>query len=442
MNIDEFIQQPGQKDRIFRDEILKSLHVALPGEIVAYDDSKRTATIQPVIRDWGSKDSPPLLLDVPVFFGGNYTFVPQKGDGCLVVFADSCIDAWLKSGGVSTPSVARMHSLSDGFAFVGFRQSGGKNVGALLDILMNDVGELKDNIQLPQKIIHADQTETITSVNDFISLLDGPGRYFVETSGTSRPTLLSLGLIPENTYGILEAIRLDEGEYNYYLNYRGENNKRWFATMIMGFCSVWQEVAIKSDLDALSGKFYTAISFGTDLNSLTTPGFYGVLSGATASSLVHTPITDDGFVLQVFNKGNTVVQVVTSGYGYFMRGQSSSGFSNWEELALNSKVTKYHTTTSVAFPANQQSGNIRLIRSGNVRQLSFVDAKLPANATYFTFTTSTLAESDRPKVLTENVMRVGSGGGIYLIWIRPSGTFGQAGGTAGALVDGSLTWLV
>lgn len=113
---------------------------------------------------------------------------------------------------------------------------------------------LNDNIQIPQKIIHADQTATITSINDFTSLLDGPGRYIVETNSTSRTTLLSIGLIPANVSGILEVIRVDEAEYDYYLNYRGENNKRWFATMIMGICSVWQEAAIKSDLDALNSQ--------------------------------------------------------------------------------------------------------------------------------------------------------------------------------------------
>ena len=131
MKIDEVIQQPGQKERALKNDILRSLHVAVPGEVVSYKESNRTVVVQPVIRDWGSTEDPPLLTDVPVFFIGNYTFTPQKGDGCLVVFADSCIDAWLqKSGnGVSTPLIARSHSMSDGFAFVGFNQTGGTPMG-------------------------------------------------------------------------------------------------------------------------------------------------------------------------------------------------------------------------------------------------------------------------------------------------------------------------
>lgn len=136
MRIDEVIQQPGQKERALKNDIMKSLHVAVAGEVVSYNENKRTVVVQPVIRDWDSSETPPLLTDVPVFFIGNYTFTPQPGDGCLVVFADSCIDAWLQSGGgVSTPMVSRSHSMSDGFAFIGFNQTGGRPIHDLSMII-------------------------------------------------------------------------------------------------------------------------------------------------------------------------------------------------------------------------------------------------------------------------------------------------------------------
>lgn len=115
------------------------------------------------------------------------------------------------------------------------------------------------------------------------------------------------------------------------------------------------------------------------------------------------------------------------------RRQSGGGYT-WAELLP--------TTTSESFPADQQSGGIYFIRSGNVRQIVFDDAKLPANNAYFTFTTSTLAASDRPKVVTTAIMRKGSGNELFAIWIRQSGTFGQGGGTAGAIINGTLTWVV
>ena len=132
MRIDEVIQQPGQKERALKNDILKSLHVALPGEIVTYNALTRTATIQPTLREWNSTDDPPVLTDVPVFMWGNFTFTPEKGDGCLVIFADGGIDSWLQSGGISSPMTSRKHSLSDGFAFVGFRKDEGDNLENIL----------------------------------------------------------------------------------------------------------------------------------------------------------------------------------------------------------------------------------------------------------------------------------------------------------------------
>jgi len=139
MKVEEVIQQPGSKEMLLKEDIMKSLHVAIPGEIEAYYPATRTAIIQPVIRGWKCKDNPPLLIDVPVYMWGNFTFTPQKGDGCLVVCADACVDSWIQSGGVSTPVMSRTHSLSDGFAFVGFRQTGGTDLPVTLKKLRDDI---------------------------------------------------------------------------------------------------------------------------------------------------------------------------------------------------------------------------------------------------------------------------------------------------------------
>lgn len=134
MNIDEVIQQPGQREQILKDAILESVHVSVPGEVVSFDANKRTAVIQPVIRRWRKTEPPPLLLDVPVFFPGGNVIDVRPGDGCLVVFADHCIDAWFQNGGVSTPVSARMHDLSDGFAFIGFRTATGTDRASMFTL--------------------------------------------------------------------------------------------------------------------------------------------------------------------------------------------------------------------------------------------------------------------------------------------------------------------
>lgn len=46
-------------------------------------------------------------------------FVPKKGDECLVIFADMCIDGWWQAGKVQNQAEVRRHDLSDGFAIFG-----------------------------------------------------------------------------------------------------------------------------------------------------------------------------------------------------------------------------------------------------------------------------------------------------------------------------------
>lgn len=148
MRLDDVIQQSGQKEQILMEAMAENLHVALPGEIVSYNSSNRTATVQPVIRNWRQKETPPLLLDVPVFFPGNFIIPVNKGDECLVVFADTCIDAWYQNSGVSTPISARRHDLSDGFAFVGFfskkKATGGIDLAAKLKNLEDRIKVLEE----------------------------------------------------------------------------------------------------------------------------------------------------------------------------------------------------------------------------------------------------------------------------------------------------------
>ena len=93
-----------------KQEILASLHCALPGIVESYDGEKKTAVIRTAVKGM------PLLYDVPVFLASPAV---NPGEACLVVFADRDMEAWME-GGEETKS-GRLHSLSDGFAFVGWR---------------------------------------------------------------------------------------------------------------------------------------------------------------------------------------------------------------------------------------------------------------------------------------------------------------------------------
>jgi hypothetical protein len=103
-----------------KQNILSSLHCALPGTVVSFDMEAQTAVIQPTVKR--NDIQMPLLRDVPVFMPVPFEINP--GDSCLVIFADCDIDAWFESGEAEMPASNRMHSLSDGFAFVGFRTRG------------------------------------------------------------------------------------------------------------------------------------------------------------------------------------------------------------------------------------------------------------------------------------------------------------------------------
>ena len=115
--------------KALKQDILSSLHCALPGTVVSFDTESQTAVIQPAVSRVipteveGSHSIPmPLLRDVPVFMPVPFDINP--GDACLVIFADCDIDAWFETGEASVPASDRSHSLSDGFAFVGFRTRG------------------------------------------------------------------------------------------------------------------------------------------------------------------------------------------------------------------------------------------------------------------------------------------------------------------------------
>ena len=117
--MDSYCLSPEEREAM-KQEFFTSLHCALPGTIVSFDPAAQTAEIRPAVK-MGSMAFP-LLSDVPVFMP--VPFEVHPGDACLVVFADIDIDAWFDTGEASVPRSARRHSLSDGFAFVGWKAGG------------------------------------------------------------------------------------------------------------------------------------------------------------------------------------------------------------------------------------------------------------------------------------------------------------------------------
>lgn len=117
------------------------LRVSLPGEIISFDSTKRTAAIMAsynrVLPDGTETPVTAQLLDVPVFTlqgGGLHVGLPiEPGDECWVTFCDFNIDAWHSAGGQQTPQDYRRHDIADGFAVVGPNSLANALVTALLD---------------------------------------------------------------------------------------------------------------------------------------------------------------------------------------------------------------------------------------------------------------------------------------------------------------------
>lgn len=101
--------------------------------------------------------------------------------------------------------------------------------------------------------------------------------------------------------------------------------------------------------------------------------------------------------------------------------------------------TILNRTVSAVFAADQQSGSITYVKNGKLRQLIFSDAKLPADKNYFTFSGNVGSDS-LPTAVTIALLLCGTSN-LMQIWLRPSGTFGQAGGVANTVVNGTLTWI-
>lgn len=115
-------------------ETKKQINCARIGSLISFNSENATATVQIAqqtitgVSPEGIKTSTQFspLVSVPVFILGgggiSATFPFGEGDECLVIFNDREIDNWLISGGInSVPTTQRVHDLSDGMCFIGFR---------------------------------------------------------------------------------------------------------------------------------------------------------------------------------------------------------------------------------------------------------------------------------------------------------------------------------
>lgn len=105
------------------DNWLYNVRTHLPAQVVSYDSTANTCSVQPCVKQLKFVDPDktevnlPQLDDVPVAQCGSgkllLSVAPQVGSyGTIHVF-DRSIAEWLESGGIVTPANIRRHSLSD-----------------------------------------------------------------------------------------------------------------------------------------------------------------------------------------------------------------------------------------------------------------------------------------------------------------------------------------
>lgn len=105
---------------------LSEVHTCLPGRIEDYDHTTQKASVLPLLSRrlrTGEEEGRPVVSCVPVVFprcgGASLTFPVKKGDGCLLVFSERSLDAWLDQGGVVAPDDPRRHDITDCIAIMG-----------------------------------------------------------------------------------------------------------------------------------------------------------------------------------------------------------------------------------------------------------------------------------------------------------------------------------
>lgn len=166
-----------------KDEVFFGLNCHQVGQIEAFDAASQTARIKlmmqrvvfnkeqglnaalqltPTVVDY------PVLVDCPVFVvsggGAVFTVPVAAGDSCLVLFNDRDIDNWFATGAPAQPNTSRAHSLSDGFALIGFRSK--RNPIANYSTTDAELKNAGGRISIAAKIAIANEATDLKTVLD------------------------------------------------------------------------------------------------------------------------------------------------------------------------------------------------------------------------------------------------------------------------------------
>lgn len=111
---------PGIMREVFKKQ-MQNMDGQLPAQVIAYDRSSNTATVQPLITRITTDGQPyerATVASVPVLAlggGGFYVNFPLKpGDKGWIEASDRDISLFMQGGEMAQPNTVRMHNFSDG----------------------------------------------------------------------------------------------------------------------------------------------------------------------------------------------------------------------------------------------------------------------------------------------------------------------------------------
>lgn len=168
--------------------VSNSIRVCMPAKIETYDFKTQQASVKIDMKelyDNGSSVDYPVVSGVPVVFmssgGASITMPVNRGDSCLLIYADRDMSNWLLGGTGQKPDSTRMHNLSDAIAIMGlFPFASGPRAENNTDVLINYSGSkimLKPNgvinIETTKDVnISAVETVNINSKNTNINAVE------------------------------------------------------------------------------------------------------------------------------------------------------------------------------------------------------------------------------------------------------------------------------
>lgn len=119
---------PEAIEELIKDNLSRT-NCAWPAIVESFDSVMQTVSAQVSIKRLNGKTIS-LIVDAPISIptcqGFHLTLPVKKGDECLLIISDRCIDNWFDKGGIQTQAEFRIHDISDGFALIGINSKPNK----------------------------------------------------------------------------------------------------------------------------------------------------------------------------------------------------------------------------------------------------------------------------------------------------------------------------